>query len=87
MEQQQNLDDSLTFEEAMEKLAVVVSELEKGELSLDESLKSFEKGIALLRILTQRLNIFEERVEVLLENFYSEAPDWLQNQEPGGRIK
>jgi exodeoxyribonuclease VII small subunit len=87
VEQQQNLDDSLTFEEAMEKLAMVVSELEKGELSLDDSLKAFEKGIRLLRILTKRLNSFEERVEVLLEGFYSEAPHWLQNQESGGRTK
>ncbi|CEO89876.1 exodeoxyribonuclease VII small subunit [Syntrophaceticus schinkii] len=87
MEQQQNLDDSLTFEEAMEKLAVVVSELEKGELSLDESLIAFEKGIRLLGVLTRRLNSFEERVEVLLQGFYSEAPDWLQIRESGGRTK
>ncbi|MGB4504436.1 MAG: exodeoxyribonuclease VII small subunit [Syntrophaceticus sp.] len=86
MEHQQNLEQTLTFEEAMEKLASVVSELEKGELSLDESLKAFEKGIGLLRILIKRLNSFEERVEVLLDDFYSEAPPWLQqNQESRGR--
>lgn len=87
MEQQQKLDQAMTFEEAMKKLAEVVSELENGELSLDESLKAFEKGIRLLRILTQRLNSFEERVEVLLDDFYSEAPQWLQNQDSGGRSK
>ncbi len=87
MEQQQKLDQAMTFEEAMKKLAEVVSELENGELSLDESLKAFEKGIGLLRILTQRLNSFEERVEVLLDDFYSEAPQWLQNQDSGGMFK
>jgi len=44
VEQQQKLDQAMTFEEAMKKLAEVVSELENGELSLDESLKAFEKG-------------------------------------------
>lgn len=87
MEQQENLDHTLTFEEAMEKLAAVVSELEKGDLPLDESLKAFEKGIGLLRILIKRLNSFEERVEVLLDGFYSEAPLWLQDQDTGGRSK
>ncbi|HBI26895.1 MAG TPA: exodeoxyribonuclease VII small subunit, partial [Peptococcaceae bacterium] len=67
----------MTFEEAMEKLATVVSDLEKGELTLDESLKAFERGIGLLRVLIGELNTFEERVEVLMDDFYSEAPSWL----------
>ena len=35
------------FEQAMARLETIVSELEKGELSLDESLKIFEEGIKL----------------------------------------
>lgn len=79
MEQQQNIDQQLTFEDAMEKLAAVVSDLERGELTLDESLKAFEKGIGLLRVLIGELNTFEERVEILLDDFYSEAPSWLHD--------
>jgi exodeoxyribonuclease VII small subunit len=79
LEQQQNIDQKLTFEEAMEKLAAVVSDLERGELTLDESLKAFEKGIGLLRLLIGELNNYEERVEVLMDDFYSEAPSWLDD--------
>ncbi len=79
MEQQQELDQKMTFEEAMEKLATVVSDLEKGELTLDESLKAFERGIGLLRVLIGELNTFEERVDVLMDDFYSEAPSWLDD--------
>ncbi|HHW28762.1 MAG TPA: exodeoxyribonuclease VII small subunit [Syntrophomonadaceae bacterium] len=85
MEQQQNAD--LTFEEALARLTEVVGELEKGELTLDQSLSYFEQGIALLRILVQRLNAFEERVEVLMEEFYQEAPSWLDSRESGGKTK
>ncbi len=85
MEQQEY--SALTFEEALEKLTEVVGELEKGELTLEESLSYFEKGVGLLRILVQRLNSFEERVDVLMDDFYNEAPPWLEGKETGGRIK
>ena len=40
----------LTFEESMEKLEEIANELEKNDLSLDESIKKFEEdtGIATL---------------------------------------
>ncbi|HHY40074.1 MAG TPA: exodeoxyribonuclease VII small subunit [Syntrophaceticus sp.] len=85
MEQQQYAD--LTFEEALARLTEVVAELEKGELTLDQSLSCFEQGIALLRILVQRLNAFEERVDVLMEDFYQDAPSWLDSRESGGKSK
>ncbi len=86
MEERQKRDVTLTFEEAKAQLSEVVLELEKGELTLEEALTSFEKGIGLLRILVKNLNSFEERVEVLLDGFYTEAPSWLL-QDPGGRLK
>ncbi|MDR9757864.1 MAG: exodeoxyribonuclease VII small subunit [Thermacetogeniaceae bacterium] len=85
MEQQQNAD--LTFEEALARLTEVVVELEKGELTLDQSLSYFEQGIGLLRILVQKLNAFEERVDVLMEDFYQEAPSWLDSRDSGGKTK
>ena len=85
MEQQQNAD--LTFEEALARLTEVVVELEKGELTLDQSLSYFEQGIGLLRILVQKLNAFEERVDVLMEDFYQEAPSWMDSRESGGKTK
>lgn len=78
---------TLKFEEAMEQLTHVVAELEKGELTLEEALGSFQKGIELLRFLVDTLNSFEEQVEVLLDGFYAEAPEWLVNPETGGRAR
>ena len=42
-------DDELTFEEAMAELDELVSRMEDGELSLDDSLKAFERGVMLTR--------------------------------------
>ena len=37
--------EELSFEEAMNNLEDIVAKLEKGELSLDESVENFKKGI------------------------------------------
>ena len=37
----------ITFEESMQKLETIANELEKGELSLDESVQKFEEGMEL----------------------------------------
>ena len=39
----------INFEETMQKLEQITAELEKGELSLDESVKKFEEGINFLK--------------------------------------
>ena len=55
------------FEEALAELEGLVQRLEKGELPLEESLAVFERGVNLVRLLTQRLAEVEQRVEVLLK--------------------
>jgi exodeoxyribonuclease VII small subunit len=55
------------FEEALAELEGLVQRLEKGELPLEESLTAFERGVNLVRHLTQRLAEVEQRVEVLLK--------------------
>jgi exodeoxyribonuclease VII small subunit len=57
---------SRRFEETLAELESIVQRLEKGELPLEESLTAFERGIALVRQLSQRLAEVEQRVEVLL---------------------
>ena len=54
------------FEDALAELETIVQRLEKGELPLEDSLAAFERGIALVRSLSQRLAEVEQRVEVLL---------------------
>ncbi len=55
------------FEEALRKLEKIVSRLEEGNISLEESLKLFEEGIRLSRFCNQRLEEAERRVEILLK--------------------
>jgi exodeoxyribonuclease VII small subunit len=56
------------FEDALAELETIVQRLEKGELPLEESLAAFERGIGLVRSLSQRLAEVEQRVEVLLKS-------------------
>ncbi|MES9993590.1 MAG: exodeoxyribonuclease VII small subunit [Candidatus Thiodiazotropha sp.] len=53
------------FEEAMKELEALVETLEQGDLSLEESLKSFERGVALTRICQASLQDAEQKVRIL----------------------
>jgi exodeoxyribonuclease VII small subunit len=55
------------FEDALNKLEKIVSQLEEGDISLEESLKLFEEGIRLSRICNQKLDEVEKRVEILMK--------------------
>ncbi|MBS3976972.1 MAG: exodeoxyribonuclease VII small subunit [Syntrophomonadaceae bacterium] len=57
----------IDFEQALQRLEELVRLLESGELSLEESLKSFEEGIGLIRICNERLSFVEKRVHSLIE--------------------
>ncbi len=54
-----------SFEESLERLEVVVRDLESGQKGLEESLELFEKGVALAKALTTQLEEAKQRVEVL----------------------
>jgi exodeoxyribonuclease VII small subunit len=56
------------FEQALEELEAIVQRLEKGELPLEDSLAAFERGVGLVRLLSDRLAQVEQRVEVLLRS-------------------
>ena len=56
------------FEEALKKLEDIVREMESGDLTLEESLKSFEEGIRLSRFCAKKLDEAERRIEILLKN-------------------
>jgi len=55
------------FEKSLDELEQLVSRMEQGELSLDDSLKSFERGIALYRSCQNALEQAELRVKQLLD--------------------
>lgn len=56
----------LNFEKNLADLEAIVEKLEKGDVNLEQSLKEFEKGIALVRNCQQALNEAELRVEKLV---------------------
>jgi exodeoxyribonuclease VII small subunit len=58
----------LKFEEAIADLEQVVEELESGDLSLEDSLAAFEKGVGLVRYCNQRLSEVEKKVELLVKD-------------------
>jgi exodeoxyribonuclease VII small subunit len=56
------------FEEAIKRLEEIVHTMERGDLSLEESLKAFEEGIKLVRLCTKKLEEAERKVEMLIKN-------------------
>lgn len=54
------------FENALSELESLVEKLGKGQVSLEEALKSFEQGIGLARQCNQVLQEAEQKVETLL---------------------
>jgi exodeoxyribonuclease VII small subunit len=54
------------FEKAMEDLEALVSAMEDGELSLEESMVAFEKGIKLTRQCQSALQKAEQKVQILI---------------------
>ena len=60
-----NAADKVNFETAMAELEQLVSQMEDGDLSLDDSLQAFERGIKLTRQCQQALSAAELRVKTL----------------------
>jgi exodeoxyribonuclease VII small subunit len=58
--------EAFDFERALKELEELVSRMEQGDLSLEESLKSFERGIELTRTCQQALKEAEQKVEILI---------------------
>jgi exodeoxyribonuclease VII small subunit len=61
------ISQKIDFEKSMEELEKIVNDLESGNLTLDESIAAFERGIELSKLCQKRLEAAEERVKKLLE--------------------
>ena len=55
------------FEEAMKRLEAIVENLERGDLSLEESLKIFEEGMGLVNFCSKKLEEAEQKVTLLVK--------------------
>jgi len=57
----------MDFEKKLNKLEEIVGKMEKGEMSLEDSLKAFEEGVKLSRECNEELNKAEQKVKLLLK--------------------
>ena len=65
MDQKENKDN---FEEKMGELEKIVSELEKGDLSLESSVEKFEQGMKISKECSKLLEDTEKKITIILEN-------------------
>lgn len=72
-QKQKKPEDNVCFEDALGKLEIIVKELEGGELSLEEALAIFEKGITLSRYCMQRLEEIEAKIDLLVSDEHGQA--------------
>lgn len=71
------------FEAAIAELESVVKKLEEGELSLEQSLALYERGVTLSKFCHARLEDAERRIELLNERGQLKpAPAGLSGDEP-----
>ncbi len=64
-----------SFEESIQSLEQIVSQLEKGELPLDEALKEFEAGIKLARQCQKTLQEAEKKIASLNQTLNLDSND------------
>jgi exodeoxyribonuclease VII small subunit len=69
--------ENMTFEESLNELDTIVQSLEQGDLSLEESMALFERGLNLSQLSQVKLKNAEQKVNILLDkNGNSELTDF-----------
>ena len=71
----------MTYEQAYEKLEEYTEQLESGELTLEESLKVFEKEVGLIRYCGEKLDGAKKQMLVLVESLDGEMQEKPFNPE------
>ena len=62
------MNEDINFEDAMKRLEEIANEQEKGDLTLDESVKKFEDGISLSKKCNEFLDNAEKKITMLINN-------------------
>lgn len=62
------------FEAALDELERIVQTMEEGELSLENSLAAYQRGVTLLKFCRQRLDSAEQTIQVLENGQLQAAP-------------
>ena len=61
------MEENKTFEESLSELEQIATNLESGNLGLDEAIKEFEKGIKLSKECSQKLDEAEKKINILVQ--------------------
>ena len=67
--------NKLTFEQAIKELTVIVSKIEQGEISLQDSLQQYERGMALIKQCRTILQQAEKKIEKITEEQKEDKPE------------
>ena len=69
------MEEKMSFEEAFSSLENIVDKMERGELSLDDSLSAFEEAVRLVKLCNSELENAEQRVRALIEGVDGSVTD------------
>lgn len=58
----------IKYEDALDRLENIISLLQDGNLSLDESLDIFQEGVELVRVCQSKLDNAETKINMLIKN-------------------
>jgi len=61
-------DTAHSFEDSLKRLQAIVDALEKGEITLDETLTKFEEGMKLVDVCHAKLDEAEKKLKILVKN-------------------
>jgi exodeoxyribonuclease VII small subunit len=73
--------ENLSFEQSLTELETIVAHLEQGEVSLDDALKQFERGIKLVRQSQAKLEQAQQKVSILLNEADTELSPFTVESE------
>lgn len=72
---EKNVNNEMTFEIAMARLEEIVNQLDGGKATLDDSLKLYEEGIALVRLCSDRLDKAEQKIKIVRRDASGETAE------------
>ena len=76
--------NEIDFEKALAELEQLVETMEKGDLTLEESLKQFERGVTLTRACQKALSEAEQKVRILTrDNESAELVEFAADSDNG----
>ena len=70
------------FEQKLEKLEEISTNIKQSDISLEDALKNFEEGIKIAKILEKELDAMEGKIQILMNN-----PESIEQQETSAKGK